>query len=55
MFKNLIYLRFFKDNEFLFYFIIVFKIIKNLIFDHDVFIVINAFNNKIVMLYINFK
>ena len=34
---------------------IVFKIIKDLIFDYDVFIIINAFNNKIIMLYINFK
>ena len=34
---------------------IVFKIIKNLIFDYDVFIVINAFNNKIIIFHINFE
>ena len=34
---------------------IVFKIIENLIFDHDIFIIINAFNDEIIMFYIDFK
>ena len=55
MFKNLIHLRIFKNNKFSLYFIIIFKIIKDLIFDYDIFVVINAFDNKVVMLYINFK
>ena len=30
-------------------------IIENLIFNHDVFVNINAFNNEIIMFYIKFK
>ena len=55
MFENLIYLRIFKNNKLLIYFIIVFKIIKNLIFNHDIFIAMNTFENEIVIFYINFK
>ena len=55
MFKNLIYLKVFRDNEFSFYFMIVFIIIKDLIFDYNVFVVVNAFDDEIVIFYIDFK
>ena len=46
----------FKNNNFLFiYFIIVFIISKDLIFNYDVFVDINAFDNKIIIFHINFE